>query len=490
MHHVTVRAKIYTDFSGGQIEIPVILTENGPLTPLVEYLLDHCHAKSFAWMQKLVQAVGLLLDYMAANHGNFEEPKELFTAFVQRLYRGTIGENGLDPSGLYWLPRSSQVVGQLSNQLSAFSDWMAGRLGTRPLNPWREATRFEEMLNWAAYHQKHHRAFLGHVWDNARASSTAKLAKSTLLKRSPVIDHDGVKHFPEERIADLLFEGFVVPGRQTSPLIEGRLNLRDVLITLLMHFGGVRVSEPFHLYVHDVCADPRKPDTALVRIFHPSGGLAPNDWMGVDGKPIRCTRAAYLLGKYGMRPRTDYYPSDQLHAGWKGSLLDGKESFMHIHWFPSWAGKMFLSLWNRYLLQRALTNGKHPFAFVTEKGRPYSPDSFVRAHAKAVMRIGLTPAKMLGTTPHGHRHAYGQNLVNANIDPVFRKKALHHKSIESQLVYTEPQIAKVTQILDLATKSLNEDQGISIAALGRYGIAEFDSFDWQSGFRVREERRS
>lgn len=90
MHHAMVRAKIHTDNSGCLAEIPVIITPSGPLNPPVEYLLERCQARSFSWMQKLIQAVGLLLDYMASNHGNFEDPKELFSAFVQRLSRGDL----------------------------------------------------------------------------------------------------------------------------------------------------------------------------------------------------------------------------------------------------------------------------------------------------------------------------------------------------------------------------------------------------------------
>lgn len=474
MRHVTVLAKVFTDSTGVQTEIPVILTDEGPLQPLMVFLLERSHARSYAWMQKLIQIVGLLLDYMAANHRHFDDPKELFTSFVQRLYSGTIGENGLDPSGLYWLPRSSRVVSQMANQLSEFSNWMATRFGTKPLNPWRQATQFEEMLNWAAYHQKHNRAFLGHTWDGIRASTAAKLAKNTLLKRSPIIDHQGVKHFPDERIYDLLFQGFIVPGKQASQRIEERLNLRDILITLLMHFGGVRVSEPFHLYVHDVSFDPHQADKAVVRIYHPSEGLAPDDWKKSGGRKTRGNRATYLQGKYGMRPRNHYYPSDQLHAGWKGGLLDSRDYFMYIHWFPTWAGKLFLTLWNHYLIQRALKNCRHPFAFVTEEGAPYSPDSFARAHARAIERIGLVPAKMLGTTAHGHRHAYGQRLVTANIDPIFRKKALHHKSMESQLVYTEPQISKVTETLEKATQNLNEGKDLPTADHLCTGLADLD----------------
>jgi site-specific recombinase XerC len=88
-------------------------------------------------------------------------------------------------------------------------------------------------------------------------------ARSVLLRRNPVIDHEPVKFFSEDRMADLLFKGFIVPGKQKSLRIEERLNLRDILITMLMHYGGLRMSEPFHLYIHDVIPD--KP--LLVRLW-------------------------------------------------------------------------------------------------------------------------------------------------------------------------------------------------------------------------------
>ncbi len=481
MHYTTVRAKGHRDNTGVVTEIPVILTDSGPLQPLLEFLLNMAHVRSFSWMQKMTQAVGLLLDYMAANRECFDDPKSLFQSFVQRLYTGTIGEDGLDPSGLFWIPKSSAIVRQLTNQLSGFCDWMAERYGTAQLNPLREATRYEEMLNWAAYHQKHGRSLLAHTWDRARASETAKSAKNTLLKRNQKIDHDGVKFFPENRIWDLLFRGFIVPGRQKSRRLAERLNLRDILITMLMHFAGTRVSEPFHLYVHDILPDPLYPDRAFVRIYHPSEGLAPADWRDATGKAVRCNREAYLRGKYGMRPRQEYFSTDQLHAGWKGNLLDSKAHFMHIHWFPTWSGELFLSLWNAYLIQRALGDCDHPFAFVTRDGKPYSPDSFAQAHAAAIKRIGLTPAKMLGTSTHGHRHAYGQRMTNAGIDPLLRKKALHHRSLESQLVYTEPQTDKVTQMLDSATKALNEGRSLPPPDFLKYGFQDVDPMGLLSG---------
>lgn len=488
MQHTTVRAKIHRDNTGIVTEIPVIITESGPLQPLIGYLLERSHSRSFSWMQKMTQSVGLLLDYMAANHDCFDDPKELFQTFVQRLYTGTAGEDGTDHSGLYWQGMSLSLVRQLTFQLSDFSDWMAEKQGTKPLNPWREATRFEEMLNWAAWHQQHNRAFLAHTWDRKGASHAVKRARNALLKRTPVIDHERVKRFPEDRIEELLFKGFIVPGKQASRRIEIRLNLRDILITMLMHYGGVRMSEPFHLYVHDVLPDPFHPDRAYVRIFHPSEGVAPPDWFDVKDQPIRCNREAYLRGKYGMRPRDQYFPTDQLHAGWKGNALDSKAHFMDVHWYPTWTGELFMKLWILYMAQRVQKTCDHPFAFITEKGKPYAIDSFGRAHRRAVERIGMTPAKAIGTTPHGHRHAYGQRLTDAEIDPIFRKKALHHKSLESQIVYTEPDRARLTKMLDAATKRLEAGQTLPPPDFMAYGFEDVDPLGLMSGSNPKLRR--
>ncbi|NTZ10068.1 gamma-mobile-trio recombinase GmtY [Burkholderia metallica] len=352
MDHTTVRAKVYRDNTNIVTEIPVILTESGPLQPLVGYLLERTHNRSFSWMQKMTQGVGLLLDYVTANHDCFDDSKELFQTFVQRLYSGTVGEDGTDPSGLYWQGMSQSLVRQLTNQLSEFSEWMADREGARPLNPWREATRYEEMLNWAAWHQKHDRAFLAHTWDKYGASASVKRARSALLKRNLLIDHEGVKHFSESRIQDLLFKGFIVSGKQKSLRIEERLNLRDILITMLMHYGGLRMSEPFHLYVHDVQPDPFHPERAHVRVFHPGLGLAPNDWFDAKGLPVKCNREAYLRGMYGDPAISIIRRTSCTRAG-KATRSTVTLTSCDVHWFPQWSGALFMKLWIFYMVQRA-----------------------------------------------------------------------------------------------------------------------------------------
>jgi hypothetical protein len=51
----------------------------------------------------------------------------------------------------------------------------------------------------------------------------------------------------------------------------------------------------------------------------------------------------------------------------------------------------------------------------------------------------------MGTTPHGHRHAYGRRLWAAKIDPLVRMRAMHHRSLESQQVYTEPPLGEIVR---------------------------------------------
>ena len=43
MTHVVVRYKVLRDNTGIQEEIPVILTEFGPLKPLIQYILKYRH---------------------------------------------------------------------------------------------------------------------------------------------------------------------------------------------------------------------------------------------------------------------------------------------------------------------------------------------------------------------------------------------------------------------------------------------------------------
>lgn len=470
MDFVSVRAKVIADATGAVAEIPVILTSDGPLQPLVDYLLWHRHDRSLSWMRKVVQDVGLLLTYMKANAEHFAAPDALFHTFAQRLYSGTVGEDGIDPSGLYWRPQKQRIVSDTLARMSTFSDWVADRQGTAPLNPLRTASRYDEMVAIAAWEHRRSRAFLGHGWTSTSHDGPLR-ARSTQARRNPKVglDDDAIA-FPEKRFSDLLLNGFVRRGGSGKTDPSQRLNLRDCLITLLMHGAGFRLSECMHLWVCDVRPDPVDPTIALVRIHHPSEGEAPDDWLDERGNPIKCNRAAYLAGRYALKPRNELV--DHRSAGWKDPCLDGKY-FMQAYWFPKELGRMFLRLWNLYLLQLVEIERFHPYAFVVEDrgtaGSLYCINHYNRAHARAVKRLGLSVAKANGTTPHAHRHAYGRRLMRAGIEPQLRQKALHHKSLHSQLVYTAPNAADVSNALDEATATLD-----ALSAEGRSVKPEFD----------------
>jgi len=451
MTHTVIRMRVVSDNTGVHDVLPVIVTDRGPLVPLVLFMRSPQARPGRSSQEKLVQVVGLLLDFMEANHHCFDNPAHLLAAFVERLYTGTVSTDGEDPSGLYWTAKSAVSVKQLVGILSRFSDWLVEHQDAKPLNPWREATAVEQRLAWAAWHHKKNRSFLAHTMSRDTARLEMSRARNVLLKRTPVVDREAAKFFPEDQIENLLFRGFTVAGKRKSSLLHERLNLRDMLISMLMHYGGVRMSEPFHLYVQDVISEPSDPNQAFVRIYQPSEGLAPPDWKGPDGKPMKyINRRDYLRGKHQLLPRNEYWKTDNLFAGWKGGALDDKTQFMRVFFFPTWTASYFWQLWKLYLIQRAMMNCMHPFAFVTAKGAPYSVQAFKKAHKAAVERIGLVAAKALGTTPHGHRHAYGQRLTEADIDPIFRKKALHHRSLESQVVYTEPDSKKLLQAMTAA----------------------------------------
>ena len=242
-----------------------------------------------------------------------------------------------------------------------------------------------------------------------------------------------------------------------------------------------RISEPFHLFVHDVLPDPYHPDHAYVRIFHPEEGLAPPDWLDAKGKPIKCNRAAYLKGKHGLMPRNLYYPTSAMHAGWKGNVVEADGKFMPVFWCPTGTGELFMKLWVLYMTQRSRLRCDHPFAFVTETGKPYAINDFMGQHARAVERIGLVVAKMLGTSAHGHRHSYGQRITDYGLDPLARKKALHHKSLQSQVVYTEPDMQKVNRMIEAASQRMDSGAPLVRPDFSSYGFEDIDPLGLLTG---------
>lgn len=446
---VTVKARVYTDSTGAYAELPVLLTPAGMLEPLLDYVLYRSHDRSLAWMTKVIRSVRMFLEYLQTNPAE-RDTYRLFQNFAQRLYTGTFDrETGIDPSNLCWAPRSPQDTSHIITHLSDFFDWLGEmRPEATKVNPRYAGGAFDRQADEAAYQYRRSKAFLGHTW--AANASPWETRHRVRGRRLPKIEKGEPPAFPEERFEELLVKGF-----RTS----GRYDYRGMLITLLLHGAGFRESEPFHLYVPDVFPNPANPRQAKVLIHHPSHGAAPADWRDERGRPRKGNRAAYLAHQFGLVPRTDLM--DRRHAGWKGGTHDAAY-YKLAYWFLPEYGEWFLHLWHCYLEQVAYIDREHPFAFInlnrTPVGAMYTLTQYNKAHAAACERIGLTVGKALGTTPHGHRHAYGRRLRNAGVDKALIRRFMHHASLESQEVYTQANTREALAALETAAKRLRDRQ--------------------------------
>lgn len=444
---VSIRARVITDDTGAYTELPVLLTPLGVLEPLLDYCLYRSHDRSLSWMRQVVRSVRMFLEYLHV-HPDERDSYRLFQNFAQRLYTGTFDrQTGLDPSGLCWPVRSVQDAAKIVSNLTDFFDWL-GEMHPQAnaVNPRYAGGAYDRQIDEAAYHYRRNRAFLGHTWaTNARAEGGHRVRARRGLK----VERRAPPAFPDERFAELLDKGLRVGGRP---------DYRGMLITLLLNGAGFRESEPFHLYVEDVFPDPLNPKQAMVLIHHPSHGAAPGGWKNPAGKPGN--RADYLAHKFALSPRNQLMGSR--HAGWKGGTHDDAY-YKRAYWFPPENGEWFLSLWYRYLEQMARFERNHPFAFVNltrePKGAMYTLPQYNKAHAAACERIGLVVGKDLGTTPHGHRHAYGRRLNLAGVDKAMIRRFMHHASLESQEVYTQPSLRESLEALQAAARRLHAGTG-------------------------------
>jgi integrase len=455
---VTVRSKVFTDTTGVQTEIPALLTPAGVLEPLLDYCLSRSHDRSLAWMSKVTRSVRMFLEYLQSNPSE-RDTYQLFQNFAQRLYTGTFDRStGLDPSGLCWTPRSPQDASHIITHLTDFFDWLgemrpeAGRV-----NPRYAGGAFDRQTDEAAYQFRRNKAFLGHTWE--ANSSPAETGHRVKGRRLPKVEKGEPPAFPEERFEELLAKGFRAAERQ---------DYRGMLITLLLHGAGFRESEPFHLYISDVFPDPANPRQAKVLIHHPSHGAAPADWRDERGNRRKGNRAAYLAQQFGLVPRTEVM--GRHHAGWKGGMHDAAY-YKQAYWFLPEYGEWFLQLWHRYLEQVARVERDHPFAFINLSREPvgamYPLAQYNKAHAAACERISLSVGKALGTTPHGHRHAYGRRLRSAGVDKPDIRRVMHHASEESQEVYTQATTREVLAALEAAAQRMRDRQAGTPSVQGR-----------------------
>ncbi|WP_244858372.1 gamma-mobile-trio recombinase GmtY [Vibrio sp. B1FIG11] len=334
---------------------PALFTENGLLISHLRFLHENRY-KSQSWLERNTFAVELLLKYIERQLLSASSATDLLRAFVEALQFGTI-QDGQDNSGLFWSPRRSEDVNVLLRHITDYCDYLDTIHGTDlpKLNPLKKANYVEERLQWCAYYRRHSRSFLNHLAKPSRQQFS--VVRKIRGPERHLVDIEAVYRFPEDRIEDLLLHGFVSAS--------GEPDYGSQLIVMLMHFGGLRLSECFHIYAHDVHLD-EKSGSALISVFHPSDGKSPDKRFS--------SRREYLAHVYQLSPRTDYPRSHRLYAGWKGPLLTNRNLSFDVMFYPLSKAVEFTLLLQKYLSVKPASES--PFLFVNSKGDTESKKKF------------------------------------------------------------------------------------------------------------------
>jgi len=432
--------KVKVDNTSRLFELPVIvISGQGYLMSHLKYLVKK-RSKSKSWKDKEIQAIKLLIQFVAANKDCFETQQKMFEEFSNSLHTGTFNSKGEDESALRWEAKERSLANTLIDHITKFSEHLFNESGgeTELLNPYRKATEAERILNLAAYHHRKTNAFLSHTFNDKKycKENTSRNVRAKKVGAIPPTD-DSVS-FPEHLISNLLWNGYIKRGTSPDDAIHERFKLAPLLMTMLMHYGGIRQCEALHLYVEDIQKDPL--GRIVIRIYHPIDGLAPQHYRNLSGISSRATRHEYLMKQFGLEDRWTA-TKKSYHAGWKEpALADNKHKFFFVYFCPTEIGDLFYDLLRVYIKNQRkirLENNReaHPFLFTNKDGNPLSMKSFTDFHDSAVKKLGLKPMRENGLSGHPHRHAYKKRLEQIKTSPVIIKELMHHNSIISQEDY-------------------------------------------------------
>lgn len=466
-----------------QTEMPILwlFVDEKPqvFQPLVDYFQQH-HKKRLLWKRRAARSVGLFFDFSRSY--NFDETTSVrnrhsatLQAFIHALEVGTIPPDGVDKTGLYWAPMSAAVVHETARHLDNFISFMSDNLNeaskNHPLSALSEAFSAKPsdggtMLRFLLTAERlKSRSFLSHLKDEKQlAQDLRRKSRESLGLERKASGSRTIKAMSFELISDLMDYGFV-KDENASDLFE-REDVTAKMIFLLLIGGGLRKSEPLHMWFNDVTfpiIDGQM--RCMPALRHPS--QAPTF---IDGENM--SRMQYLRQR-GLFPR-HLAAGKSMSVGWKNLPTDDDIASNEVFFIHEGIEELFAAYYHYYLNirreliaeRKARGEGDHPFLFVSSgedrstgksyRGSPYSEKAFGDAFSRALSRVEIKTGRVIrrrkrdGTTPHALRHAYAMLLVKAGAPQKAIQKAMHHRSILSQEVYTEPEWEAVSSALNAA----------------------------------------
>jgi hypothetical protein len=466
LHFVTVQRIVH--FEGGVYDWPTLYmigadADGAIVTERYEdfdsYFAENA-LRSNEWRWLVSTSVGLFIDYCMAMwisvngrppaHSDHGYERWLLRGFAKAIANGTFEvDKGKtrETLGLYWKPKGPERASRLVSHLSAYFTFLADlgygarwseainhSSGLPPVGPYRQAAAAAMRLQFK---------FLAHL-----GSAPPKQTHSLKGVIGEVKNAWEVHSFPSKYIASLLFNGF---NCETARLIA-----------FILFAGGLRTSEPLHLFVSDVQFAEQQP---CLFLHHPRYGRV------IDGNGRTVSREEHLAS-FGLVPRT--LTQGRLHSGWKAMKGDRKGT--PAYWLPiPFLAVQLGKLLTKYMMQtrpmimasRRRSLSDHPFLFVNsgrmadanggEIGDPYTISAFRAEWSAAVRRVSrlrndptLIVAKTMGTTPQGARHFYGRYLRTLGLEGTIIADCMHHRSILSHLVYTQLTPSELSAELNLA----------------------------------------
>lgn len=432
IHHVTVKQPV--KLKSGVVEsymIVYIKPKDAEEPLLFRELLNYFEKNggySISWQRQVARAVGLFYDFCVEKAPLYKNDNNVTDAL-----RGFIQCSLLGDGGLGWTPAKAKTVKRHVGFIMEFSRYLGldGALYSSAVKTHREYFYRARMMK--------DNSLLGHVINvNKVAARLQATSTDHIYKFSKSADtvNVRVKAFPGELIAPLLNEGF--------KLENGEENIGAKLLTILMLFGGMRNSEPFHLWFNDFNIYPSSGILEIL-LHHPS-------YSACNIPPYRKkTRFNYLFER-GMLPRNNNANTHSLYAGWKNLALDSNFT-TPIRLVHSDAEALFVKLYGIYMQQRQVAmlaykakhGNEHPFFFVKmgntdDIGAPLSMNAYIKYLKAACVRLhkagyDATYGAEHGFTPHAMRHWFASVLEEVDTPKKVIQELMNHRSILSQEIY-------------------------------------------------------
>ncbi|WP_282145456.1 site-specific integrase [Alteromonas stellipolaris] len=432
LHHVTVKQRV--KLISGKLDhfILLYIKPHDSESPLVfKELFIYFSNKSYmsiSWQRHVARAIGLFYDYCiekAKAYKNDNSVADVIRGFVESSLNG-------DPQ-LGWAPSSEGVVKRNLSYIIDFSKESSELFG-ESLLPADENISMRYL--YRAYKVKQN-TLLGHITDVKKVAAQLRASSNEHIYRfnsSPITRN--VKLFPEDLIEPLFKYGFTKS--------DGTEDLGTKLLTALLLFGGMRESEPFHLWFNDFSIYPSTGKLAIF-LYHPSEASC-------NIPPYKnMLRKEYLMQR-GLLPRNDKATSKSYHAGWKDLAVDNsyRTEITLIHTVIE---RHFVSWWSQYMELRQLCmksylnkyGVEHPFFFIKtgdrkDRGAPLSISAYIKALKRAVTRLerkgyaaewGVSD----GIAPHPMRHWFITKLCENDVSNKIIQELANHRNILSQEVY-------------------------------------------------------